>query len=481
MKFLKLLGLRAWTALKIILKTALLLPIPAFMVWFNFTVDRSGLFFDETENYHVAQALAAGQNLYEYDKLDERELYTQLAQVIDEPYDTIALGSSRVLMLQESVVGGGSYMSCGVSAADFRDVLGMFYRFDKAGMLPKNLILVADPWLLSTMEEAQNPLADGELYNEFLATRLGVAAPYRQAVETDRMAKYRALFSPSYFQGNLEYWFDRPEDVPPDQTHFTGPANLDEATGAVKLADGSVLYPLSFRTMDSEAKAAREWEDINALGRMQGYTQPDEELCGIFERFIAYAKQQGVNVSILLEPYPPLVYNFAQERADALAGFFAAEEFYRQCAARWGVPVYGSYNPFVVDFTTEDFYDGLHPKPESLGRIFPGVAAAAEAQGQPGSLAPHGNLHVSYATAQRLVAERYGIAAPEVAVQGDDQTIYGEVCYTVQRYETDAQDAVMLAEYAVTRRDGVVYRFDTDEDRWMLDERFPQEQEENTQ
>lgn len=475
---LKAIGKALLTGLVILLKACLLLPIPAFMLWFNFTVDRSGIFHGDRYNREMALALIDGQVLNEYDKIDERGIYELLAQNIDQPYDTLALGSSRVLMIRHEMAGNGSFMNCGLSGADIYDLLGTWYLFDEAGMIPENLIIAPDPWLLNG-NDPRNPRSNLELYNAFLSQRLGMDAGF---APPDNTAQLSALISPSYFQGNLEYYFSDKsgEEKPPIVT-----GDPENQSVNIKLGDGSVMYPPDYRNTTGEELEIRMRTDINTFLIRAGYITPDAELTEIYRRFIEYIHGLGVNISIVLPPYSPLVYDYATENRGQLEGVFAAEEVYREVAAEFGIPVYGSYNPYVNDFDTADFYDGLHPKPEAVARIYPGVEQAARDQSAPYQWQPYGGSQVSYATAERLVAQRYEIAPPEVTRQGEDEQVKGQACYVVERYDKDGpwleagetlpageNAPVRLARYAVTREEGVVYRYD-DDAGWMVDLRFP--------
>lgn len=480
---LKTIGRAVWTGTKIILKTALLLPVPAFMVFFNFKVDRSGLFHGDRYNRELAQAIIAGNNLNEYDKIDERGVLDLIAQNIEQPYDTIVLGSSRALMLQQKTAGTASFMNGGVSGADFRDVLGGYYLFDRAGKTPKHLILVLDPWLLSAQSSVQSPRADVNLYNEFLNEKLGISAEF---TPEDMDAKYRALLSPSYFQGNIKYYF---RDTSGEEKPMLAEGDIYSHADNIKLADGSVFYGTRYRNVGDDVIADRVLADINSFEIMKGYRTPEKELCDIFTSFIAYVQGQGVEISFLLEPYHPLVYTWAHEHEQGLEGFFEAEEWYRKCAAGFGIPVYGSYNPFVMGFWGSDFYDGLHPKQEAVEKIYPGVLAAEKGQGAGEAGKAFGGAEVTWQTASRLVAERYEIEPPHVIKQGENEIINGESCMLALRYDRDfdedmseeereelfSQDEVpvLLAQYAVSAS-GVVYRLDTDLEEWVEDLRFPE-------
>ncbi|MDL2295056.1 SGNH/GDSL hydrolase family protein, partial [Ruminococcaceae bacterium OttesenSCG-928-D13] len=463
--------------LQILLKAALLLPIPAFMFWFNYTVDRAGVFHGDRYNREMAQLLIEGNVLNGYDQINEQGLLELLAQNIEEPYDTLVLGSSRALMMRGGAVGGGTVMNCGVSNADMYDLLGIWYMFDKAGMAPENLIIVPDPWLLCA--EHRDPRSKPDLYNEFLSERLGMDNGFIPEDETAQ--QLQALTEPSYFQGNLDYWFNErtTEEKPPVVT-----GDVENQPVNIKLADGSVLYDKAFRQGVSDATVLqrRMLGDTNTFYIKFGYDEPDPQLTAVYEDFIEYLHGLGVKVSILLPPYSPLVYTYAAENKAYLGGVFESENTYRRIAAEYGIPVYGSYNPYlsdIWDFGTTEFFDGLHPQPEVYGKIYPGVEQAARDQSAPYQWEPYGGKTIGWETAEAMVKSRYEIAPPHTTERAADEQVHDKKAYIVERWGQDPNnpntesDPVVLARYAVVMEDGTVYRYDTEGQMWVEDLRFP--------
>lgn len=208
---------------------------------------------------------------------------------------------------------------------------------------------------------------------------------------------------------------------------------------------------------------------------MDGFLSPDPELCLLFHRFISYVRGQGVNVVFMLMPYNPIVYNYASERTDIYPGFFLTEPWFTSYAKMYDVPLYGSYNPFVTNTQGANFFDGLHVREKAISGFFPGMPLVLEAQKKGQAFSPWllFGQRVQYKTAQRLVQERYEITAPEIVRQGLDEIINGEVCYLVHRYSSDGEKSTLLASYAVSRREGVIYRWDTELVNWVIDYRFP--------
>ena len=203
-KRLRFLGSRLLSALRLALGALLFTPVFALLVAVNYGVDCQGYFLGDTYLREIATMLFEGKNVVGFNQLNGREL--EVLEVIvanmneETTPETIALGSSRILQLTREMVGTSFYNS-GTSGGDFNDVLSVFSLYDKAGKLPKNVIIGLDPWLFNTDVDA-NGSNDPSLYAEFLTEKLGVPTEYEKK---DLSKTWKNLFDLTYFQGNIEY------------------------------------------------------------------------------------------------------------------------------------------------------------------------------------------------------------------------------------------------------------------------------------
>lgn len=401
--YLRFVALRLLTFLEIGLKFCLFLPILAFMVWFSYQVDISGLFQGELAPREVANMLLAGENVSNYEQMDERQVLELYVQNLPEDAagpETLAIGSSRVLQLSQDLVGTGSYYNAGMSGAGAMDIMNAFYLFDRAGKLPKNLIVEVDPWLFNP--NFSQDRADQELFAEFLQTCLQVDSGYE---EPGQLQNWQALLDPAYFQGNVKHYLKQRQtgqaaNEDGSQIPFQPVAGSLEALDyTVKLADGSIWYPQDFRNWNYDQVMAEALVQAGTIQSMHGFDAMDYYWTNLFEQFIAYVQSRGVNVVFLLTPYHPFIIKHVYNNPQGLGGFFEVEPWIRQYAAKHDIPVYGSYHASRVGIQEPLFYDGIHCKPEALRLIFPGIQAALEGQ------------QTAYET---LYQEEYGAQYPEL-------------------------------------------------------------------
>ena len=387
----------------VVVKTAIVLTIPAFMMWFNYTVDVSGLFQGELAPRDVANMLLEGKTVSNYDKMEERkvlELYVKNLPE-DKVPDTLALGSSRVMQLNQSIV-GGSYYNGGMSGASIMDVMNNWYLFERAGKLPKNLILCVDPWLFNGVSaETLNRKADAELFNEFLSQGLGIdsGTPPEPA---DPYVLVKALLSPSYFQGNVHHYREQQTHGKPTNEDgsaipfFPVEGDISQLDYAIKFPDGSMQYPVSFRNQTGDQILSGALEQAGTIAAMHGFSEMDPYWTDLFDQFVQHVRSKGVNVVFLLTPYHPFIALHVHNNPQGLEGFFQVEPWLRNYSVLQGIPLYGSYHPGRSGIPGDLFFDGIHCRGEALQLMFPGIEAALQGQ------------HTSYET-QYL--EKYGDVA----------------------------------------------------------------------
>lgn len=465
----------------VVLKLALFIPLPLYIIHTNLEVrlheaENAALLVNRYER-ESAEALLSGQPLTKFDEsYNERLLLQVLIENLDEPFETIALGSSHILQMTSALAGSGSFYNCGVSGADYRDVMDIFYLFDKANMLPENVIIGLDPWLLNADENMLHGSSDGDLFDEFLATRLGVDTGYEAPAEpveeeTDELQLYLDMLDIGLFQENFGKELT---ELPPGQAIPIAEGDIYQSYDQTKMPDGSILYPVNFREDDAETVESRAMLEATTFLRMDDYVKPDQELCGIFDAWVRYMQSRGINVILVMMPYHPVIYNYAIENAEYYPGFFLTEAWFRDYAESREMPIYGSYNPFITGMGFDDFYDGLHIKGEAISKIFPGMAQALSDAESYSVIEATQPMYVEYEVAERLVASRYAIYEPEVIRRGEDDVIDGEEVYMMERYQSSSPNAVRLARYAVVKTTGLIYRYD-DYKGWVVDKRMDKE------
>ncbi len=358
--------------LNILFKTALLLPIPIFLLWYSFTIDRNGWFQGEQYEREIALAMLDGHPISNFEKMEEREIVKLYAQNLSHSPQAVALGSSRILQMTAEIAGTNDFFNAGMIGAEQPDVMSSYYLFDRAEKIPEIVIFGVDPWIFSSAPEATTyRRVDKKMYNEFLYYGLG-HTDVSVTTEQENMNFWLSLTSPSFFQENLEYYIEnketgmRPQIVEGD---------VLKQSNDVKMPDGSVLY--------SEEMRSSSVEDVNHIAltainnsfvNCEGFYEMDSGLATLFDEFISYMQHKGSRVVFMLTPYHPIVYDKVLKQPERYSGFFQVEPWLRNYAAEKGIPLYGSYDPLAVGCSNEDFFDGWHIKGSGISKFFNGIS-----------------------------------------------------------------------------------------------------------
>lgn len=383
-------------------------PVLALMVVVNYRVDCSGLFQGDLTTRTIVELLLAGNNVSGFSQMDQRavtELYIQLLAE-DQVPETIVLGSSRVMQITGEIAGTSLY-NCGVTGADYRDVMNTFYLLEKYDKLPRRILLGVDPWLFRA--DALDARSNADLYEETLSVALGRSSGYQPpelsrayllcdaAVQKLTGGSYSlsslnitdetlsALFEPSYFQGNVLYYRNNrsgaatTEDGEAIPYHAVDDADLPTSPAEVKCSDGSVCYAAGFRNASADEVLSAAHAQAGNFLYMLGYTALEADQCALFEDFVDYMQSCGVEIVFFLTPYHPFVYEYVSiYNVEDHAGFFEVEPYLREFAAREGIPVIGSYDPSLLGLTEEDFYDGLHVRSSGISKFFGGFDSSGQ-------------------------------------------------------------------------------------------------------
>lgn len=369
---------------KTLFKIALLIPIPLFMIYVSYTVDRSGLFQGELAPRRIVELMLQGYDVTNFEQMDERQVVELYAQDVPEAPKAIGIGSSRVLQFNRENTGVDSFFNMGVTGADVRDNMTSYYKMVCYGKAPEVMIWSVDPWVFYNSEDAYDYRADAELYDEFLENVLGIETDYE---EPDQVELWKALVEPAYFQGNVDYYRKNHGQtiVTDDDGNVIefNPVEGDpmEQTSTIKRSDGSVLYDKGFRERSQDEvlyDAAVASTTFNSV-HMEGFDAISIEQEKTFDAFIRYARSQGTTVILVLSPWHPHLYNCLIAEPENHAGFFEVENWLRSYCAENNIPLYGSYDPACIPgLTEEDFFDGLHCKGSGIEKFFPGVPAVLE-------------------------------------------------------------------------------------------------------
>lgn len=352
---------RTWQ--RLLRAAALFLPLPLLVAAVNVTVDPASLFRRDYE-YRAAQIVADGHNAAHLKNMDDRIFEKDCAALLPAAPGTLVLGSSRCMQVTARTVGDETLFNAGVTNGDLRDSISLYTLYGQLGKRPARVILMADYCAFNPNK--LDDRANTEGYAEFAQ-----ATGTEELRTPPRQEKWRQLFAPTYFQAALAYLESGTagSDVPVPTDEYEGETDM-------RRADGSYSYNREFRSQTAEQRMQNGWTTAWDIGfNMGAYAEDSPVLREQFERFVRQMLDDGVQVTLLLPPINPYMYDLMA--ADGrYARELALEGYFRDFAQQNGLTAVGSYDARALGLSEDDFYDALHCSMEATARYW---AAAQEA------------------------------------------------------------------------------------------------------
>lgn len=312
--------------------------------------------FKTTFEREMVDILRSGQNVTNISDYNERIFQREMIGAMESTPELVVLGSSRAMFIGSHFFEGISFYNSAVNGAAIEDLLGIFEMYRSKEGAPVKFIIGVDPWMFNDNNGQTQWESLSKEYNS-LASSIGIPD-----VDEPNTNNLRQLLSLSYFQSSLKNLPNllRGEDkmIATDQSN--NQANTE-------LIDGMLVYGSSYGDVDEQTVLLRAKEYIQ--GKVYGlnrFLRLSSEKKLIFETWMNFLKDSGFEVSILLTPYHPLVFEHIRNEYPIV---LEVESYVSQLAEKNGFLVFGSYNPNGLGITGNDFFDGMHATPDALFRI----------------------------------------------------------------------------------------------------------------
>jgi hypothetical protein len=342
-----------------VVRASLLLVVAALPVAFSAWIDPARLVATKSAEREIARVLASGGMVTDVPNYDDRAIEKYLAALRGERAEVLMLGSSRMTPMPASAFPGKRFFNAAVQGALLDDLLGVYGLYDAAGHRPNRVVLNVDPWT----ESYDGGIGGwGALADEraTVMRRAGIpVSPWRERLAL-AASKWRMVATPEYFR--LAVFSFRHHGA-----HGIVWRVADHAQNADRtlLPDGTIVWKET--TPALAAAAAHDFATRGLDERFHDLAHRAPGRADAIDKFVRYLNSEGVNVTVLLVPFPPEVYDAALR----LKGRTVAdvERDLRASAARAGALVAGSYDPRVAGVTMSDFFDEDHLRPEALERL----------------------------------------------------------------------------------------------------------------
>ena len=312
----------------------------------NYSIDPGHIYsMDNLDG--IIEGVKGGQNVEGVTNINERLYKTKLIEINKgKTFDYIALGSSRVMTLSEDALNGESLRNLGVSGCKIEDMIALYQICLSNNVRFSNAIIAADPTFFNAFDDDTRWHSIKNYYDVFMDVKSEGSYDWY---------KLENLFSASYFQSSVEAL---PNEISgKNQLHYVDTYIND---GFTNRTDGSIYYDRNYRNRPQDVidKEAMTWKH----GSFNQFDTISHERVELFERLINRMKSDGVNVIFLQTPFHPVFY----QRIFKIQGVVDAINYINIFAQKNDIDIIGSFNPSIVNFANNDFYDAAHPRKESL-------------------------------------------------------------------------------------------------------------------
>jgi hypothetical protein len=341
-------------------RAGLLLGIASLPVAFNAWVDPGHLVPARAQEAAMARALASGHNVTDLGNFNDRSIERSLAALRTGRADVLTLGSSRMQPMPASAFPGKAFINGAMQGGILDDMIAVYGLYDTDARRPRRVVVNVDPWT----ESFDGMASWSALASERTAVLRKSGIPVSPLRERAAIAvkAVKQLAAPEYFR--LSVFSFRHYGHRGIMWRATDSAQNTEKT---KLPSGTVVWQVV--SEDSAAARALRFSryDIRLDPRFQRLDARTPGRKDALEKFVRYMRSEGVEVTVLLVPFPPEMY----DAFVALPGYSvrSVEAELRAMAARTGSTVVGSYDPRPLGITTRDFFDEDHLRPEPLARL----------------------------------------------------------------------------------------------------------------
>ena len=266
----------------------------------------------------------------------------------------LILGSSRIMLISDDMLGDAIVLNLGVSGATYEDITALCYYYIKKYGFPRKVLIGIDP------QHFNENIGDSrwtELTKEYNDYKRDVLKDSTVLSANDN--KISNLFSPSYFQSAIKYLWK-------NSFHLEGqiPIQAVDIADGIKVVcrDGSILYDREYtnRSLEMVNKEALSLE----YGQWESFNDLSQNEIVRWKCFIEYLQSNGIQIYFQEAAFHPITYQrFLNE--PKYKGMVLAMDYVNELANMYDIPILGAYNPTKYGLNSSDFYDGMHMKLET--------------------------------------------------------------------------------------------------------------------
>jgi len=342
-----------------------LIPVIVIVALTNYLVDPAHIFNDDYEKGMV-EIIYSGNNIANTGNYDERLFQKIYINKLSERKNIIAIGSSRSMQIREELF-NGSFFNNSVSGAVLEDYIAITQLYMINNKLPNKVILGIDPWIFNMNHGQTRWESLKENYRNFFKHNdlNDKKIPKESLLNTVFENNSFNLFSIKYFQESIRYLLSGNYY---NEDYFS--TKEKALSSKIKLDDGSLVYGSDFRNADINEINNKAKNYLNGnIYSIENFKIINDTYVNQFEALVNFYKSKDIKVILFLPPYNPIVYNYINNNPE-YEMVEKVELYLKEFAYKNDIKIIGSYNPNKLNLNGDDFFDGMHPKGETIIKLF---------------------------------------------------------------------------------------------------------------
>ena len=299
----------------------------------------------------MARELSTGVAIYA-SNMNERKFIKSRIEVETISPKTIVLGSSRIMQIGSRNM-GNELLNLGMSGASVEDDVAI-WKLVSERFNPDLVLIGVDPWLFNGKSgQYRWKTLEAEYYSAL--TDLDVDA------QKSLIGDHQKLSTGDQMQAKIG------NNILVNLYGYLNVAKIAAINDSPEYMDkirrdGSRVYNLSYANKTSKEVESGAIALASYAMSPYEYSAVAED---VFKKLIRHIKSKH-RVVLVLSPYHPKLYKFMVTQDKK---FIEIEKRYRELAANLNVSIIGSYDPEVVGCSSDEFYDGMHPKDSCMNKI----------------------------------------------------------------------------------------------------------------
>ncbi len=318
------------------------------------------LLFDRSAVKDVAKTLATGKNYATFDlNIESRTLRRAHIHSLAKVPDVAVIGASHWQEAHSDLLPDRDFYNAHVHRDYYEDVLAVTEMFVSADRLPRRLIItIRDNYFTPVADRTDFLWMPAIPYYRVMAEQLGI--PMHSWFDTIPLPHIRQAVSLALLRAHAKRWNEAP-DLP----HATSAEKHDSLD--ILLSDGSIKWSRKHDALFS-ADYARARALEFAEQRRDDPPKIDPFGVATVDRVLAFLSEQGVEVILAHPPFNPIFYD-AVRGSPYEAGLEKVKEETRALAAKYGLPIIGSFSPYDLGCGAELYIDAEHSNPRCLKKV----------------------------------------------------------------------------------------------------------------